>query len=264
MTEQSITILNTPLLLTDYAKLQATCRDLATRRSCVAIEFTNTQIVTMRRWSHAFRVNTNAFDLFVPDGMPLVWCANAAGAKLADRVYGPTFMRSFLVGLSGGESTHYLLGGSSQCGERLRSTFKDLNPSLRFVGGFHGTCGPDGILEGDADEEVVSEINRLSPDYIWVGLGAPKQELWIERHKHLISRGVILSVGFAFDVNAGLKADAPPWMQRHGLTWLYRLCAEPRRLALRYLKYNSLFLGYLLLDGVRLRAWRLEPVSLSP
>ena len=93
---------------------------------------------------------------------------------------------------------------------------------------------------------------------VWVGFGTPKQQAWVKQHKHLIRRGVILTVGFAFDVNAGMKPDAPDWMQGLGLTWIFRLCSEPRRLGPRYLRYNLLFLWYLLLDGLRGRAWGKE------
>jgi N-acetylglucosaminyldiphosphoundecaprenol N-acetyl-beta-D-mannosaminyltransferase len=110
-------------------------------------------------------------------------------------------------------------------------------------------------MEGTADETVIEEINRLSPDFIWVGFGTPKQQAWVKRYKPRLRRGVILTVGFAFDVNAGMKPDAPPWMQRLGLTWIYRLASEPRRLASRYVRYNTLFLFYLLWDGLRGRAW---------
>jgi len=246
----SFQVLGTPLLRTDYAALADQCREWTRENQTVALEFTNTQIVVLRRDDPAFREQTDAFDFFVPDGMPLIWCLNLAGAGLKDRVYGPTFMRSFLSGFTG-VSTHYLLGGSVECGERLRRKFS----SVKFVGSFHGKCDPDGTLEGAAEEQVIDEINRLSPDYIWVGLGAPKQELWVKRHKALIRRGVILSVGFAFDVNADMKPDAPLWMQRLGLTWVFRLGSEPRRLGPRYLRYNFMFLSYLMRDGIRGRAW---------
>ena len=98
---------------------------------------------------------------------------------------------------------------------------------------------------------MLEEINRLSPDFIWVGLGTPKQQEWIHRHKPALRRGVLLAVGFAFDVNAGLKKDAPAWMQRAGLTWAFRAFSEPQRLLTRYLRYNSLFLYYLLKDAFR-------------
>ncbi|MGI9172835.1 MAG: WecB/TagA/CpsF family glycosyltransferase, partial [Chthoniobacterales bacterium] len=84
-----------------------------------------------------------------------------------------------------------------------------------------------------------------------VGLGTPKQQEWIHRHKVKIPRGLLLAVGFAFDVNAGMKKDAPAWMQRVGLTWVFRAWSEPRRLLTRYLRYNSLFLYYLAHDALR-------------
>ena len=248
-------VLDTPLLATDYDELMAHCRSLARQPGCVALEFANTHIVTMCRYDAAFHDLIGAYDHLLPDGMPLVWCLNRAGAGLRDRVYGPTFMRRFLETAPAG-FTHYLLGGSAGCGARLREVFTRLNPNVKFVGSFHGRCGPDGVLEAAAETEVLEEINRLSPDFIWIGFGTPKQQAWTRRHKQLIRRGVILTVGFAFDVNAGMKPDAPPWMQRYGLTWLYRLCSEPRRLGARYFKWNSLFLFYLFWDGLRGRAWK--------
>jgi len=250
----TLQVLGTPLLVTDYEALSADCLAWARQPGSLALDFANTQIVTMRRHEPPFRDLTNAYDYFPPDGMPLIWCLNRAGARLRDRVYGPTFMRRFLAGVSN-EFTHYLLGGSAACGDKLREIFVRQNPGLKFVGSFHGKCHPDGTLDGPAEQEVLAEINRLSPDFIWVGFGTPKQQAWVNRHKNLVRRGVILTVGFAFDVNAGLKPDAPAWMQRLGLTWVYRLVSEPRRLAARYLRYNSLFLFYLLWDGLRGRAW---------
>jgi N-acetylglucosaminyldiphosphoundecaprenol N-acetyl-beta-D-mannosaminyltransferase len=240
--------------VTDYSGLAANCQEWARGPRCVALDFANTQIVTMRRHEPWFCELTSAYDGFPPDGMPLVWCLNRAGADLKDRVYGPTFMRQFLQNVPAG-FTHYLLGGSEVCGAKLREIFGRLNPGLKFTGAFHGKCHADGQLDGAAEKEVIEEINRLSPDFIWVGFGTPKQQAWVKRHKHLIRRGVILTVGFAFDVNAGMKRDAPIWMQRLGLTWVYRLGSEPRRLASRYFKYNFLFLFYLVWDGLRGRAW---------
>ncbi len=247
-------VLGTPLLVTDYQGLAARCRDWARAGRCVAMDFANTQIVTMRRHEPWFRELTSAYDHFPPDGMPLIWCLNRAGAGLRDRVYGPIFMREFLAGVPG-EFTHYLLGGSEECGAKLQAHFRQLNPGLRFVGAFHGRCSPEGVLEGTAEKAVLEELDRLAPDFIWVGFGTPKQQAWVKRHKHLVRRGVILTVGFAFDVNAGMKPDAPAWMQRLGLTWVFRLGSEPRRLAGRYFRYNVLFLWYLLRDGVCGRAW---------
>jgi len=252
---RTFTVLGASLLATNYEELSGCCLRWAKREGCVALDFANTQTVTMRRHDPEFCEAFESLDYFAPDGMPLVWCLNRAGAGLRDRVYGPTFMRHFLNRVPG-EFTHYLLGGSEECARRLCDVFTKVNPEVRFVGGFHGMCRRDGSLEPGDEQRVIDEINRLSPDFIWVGFGTPKQQAWVQRYRCRIRRGVILTVGFGFDVNAGMKPDQPLWMQRMGLGWLFRLCSEPRRLLGRYLKYNSLFIFYLLWDGLRGQAWK--------
>ncbi len=236
-------LLGTPLLATSYAEFTGHCHELARRDGTCAIDFSNTHIVTLRRADAAFRRMTSRFDYFVPDGMPLIWCLNRKGAGLRDRVYGPTFMR-YCIEHSPPPFTHYLLGGSAECVGRLQERF---GATAEIVGARDGYFGA-------ADEpQVVDEINRLSPDFIWIGLGTPKQQDWIDRNRSALSRGVLLAVGFAFDVNAGMKKDAPAWMQRFGLTWIFRIVSEPRRLLTRYLRYNSLFLYYLAKDAFTAR-----------
>ena len=232
-------LLGTPLLATTYGDLIAHAHALARRGGTYAIDLTNTHIVTLRRQDAHFREITSLVDHFVPDGMPLIWCLNARGAALPDRVYGPTFMRRCLEA-SPEPWTHYLLGGSAHCVDALRRKFAH----ARIVG------ARDGYFSPDEEPEIVAEINRLAPDFIWVGLGTPKQQNWIHRHKREIGRGVLFAVGFAFDVNSGLKRDAPPWMQRAGLTWVFRGFSEPRRLLTRYLRFNTLFLYYLVKDAI--------------
>jgi N-acetylglucosaminyldiphosphoundecaprenol N-acetyl-beta-D-mannosaminyltransferase len=213
------------------------------------VEFTNTHIVALRRHDPSYHALTACYDYFVPDATPLVWCLNRAGAGLRDRVYGPTFMRHLLT-TSPADCRHYFLGGSEECGRRLIASVRQWNPQVRIVGSAHDRCLPEGVLEGAAEARVNDELRSLEPDVIWVGLGTPKQDAWVRRHKPMLSRGVLLSVGFAFDVNAGTKPDAPAWLQRLGLTWLFRLASEPRRLLGRYAKYNSLFVWYLLRDSL--------------
>jgi N-acetylglucosaminyldiphosphoundecaprenol N-acetyl-beta-D-mannosaminyltransferase len=236
-----------PLVATSYAEFTAECHELARRDGTSAVDLTNTHIVTLRRQDPFFREITSRFDYFVPDSMPLIWCLNRKGAQLRDRVYGPIFMR-YCIEHSPAPFTHYLLGGSAECVERLRTNLLVANPAVQIIGTRNGYFGrPD-------EPEILAEINRLSPDFVWVGLGTPKQQDWIHRHKSAIARGVLLAVGFAFDVNAGMKKDAPPWMQRSGLTWVFRLLSEPRRLLTRYVRYNSLFLYYLAKDAFKARA----------
>lgn len=242
-----VEILNSPLLATSYDDLVGRLiKAVREGGKTLAVDFSNTHVVTMRRHDSSFHQLTETMDLSVPDGMPLVWVMNFCGAGLKDRVYGPTFTRKFLENCPS-EMTHYLVGGSTECGEKFRERMTALNPSLHFVGGYHGRCSVDGVL--DEDEVVLKDIQTKQPDFIWVGLGTPKQYAWISRIKPKLNYGILMAVGFAFDVNAGMKPDAPAWMQSLGLTWLYRMASEPRRLVGRYVKYNSLFLWYLLRDG---------------
>lgn len=240
----ALAVLGTPLRVTSYAQFTAHCQHLVQQGGTWAADFTNTQIVTLRRHEPAFRELTSRFDYFVPDGMPLIWCLNRRGAGLRDRVYGPTFMRHCVLG-SPRPFSHYFLGGNTACVQQLAAVFRAQQADLEIRGMRSGYFAPE------EEEVIVAEINRLAPDFIWVGLGTPKQQDWIHRHKASIRRGVLFAVGFAFDVNAGTKPDAPAWMQRRGLTWLFRLASEPRRLFGRYLKYNTLFLWYLMRDAAR-------------
>jgi N-acetylglucosaminyldiphosphoundecaprenol N-acetyl-beta-D-mannosaminyltransferase len=237
-------VLGTRLQCTTYDQFIRFCQWRCRQEGVIAVDFTNTHIVTLRRDDVRFRDLTSRFDYFIPDGMPLIWALNAGGAKLRDRVYGPTFMRECVL-RSPAPFTHYFLGGSQECLEALTKVFSNQNTSVQIVG------ARNGYFNSAAEPEIVNEINALSPDFIWIGLGTPKQQEWIHRHKSAIRRGILFAVGFAFDVNAGTKKDAPGTMQRAGLTWLYRLLTEPRRLAPRYLKYNSLFVWYLIRDAMR-------------
>jgi len=235
-------VLGTRLQCTSYDQFIAFCQWRARQPGVIAVDFTNTHIVTLRRHDAAFQAITSCFDYFIPDAMPLIWVLNRLGAGLRDRVYGPTFMRRCVLA-SGARWTHYFLGGSVECLSGLKEFFLRQNPTVQIVGSRNGYFPPE------AEGEIIEEINRLAPDFIWIGLGTPKQQEFIFRHKAALRRGIVLAVGFAFDVNAGTKKDAPSWMQRAGLTWLYRVCHEPRRLGARYVKYNSLFMGYLVRDA---------------
>jgi len=240
----TVTLLGTPLVITDYEGLLDRLPDWARRPEPTAVDFCNTQVLTMRRTDPAFIKATEVFDYFIPDGMPLVWCLRAMDAPLRDRIYGPTFMRHVMS--HDGEMRHYFLGGSAITSEKL------IEKSQVLSGGRFQVAGANSrYSKPDDSGEVVAEINRLSPDVIWVGLGTPKQQQWVRDNKRHIARGVLLTVGFAFDVNAGTKLDAPMWMQRVGLTWLFRISQEPSRLLGRYLKYNSWFVLLCLLDLTR-------------
>jgi N-acetylglucosaminyldiphosphoundecaprenol N-acetyl-beta-D-mannosaminyltransferase len=242
-------VLGTPLQPCSYESLTKELKVRAADPRPFAVDFTNTHIVTLRRHEPSFRSLTEAFDYFIPDGMPLIWCLNWLGAALRDRVYGPTFMRRCVLAAPA-PLTHYFLGGNDECVRRLKEYFLRENPNIKIIG------TRSGYFSSSEEQQIIDEINALSPDFIWVGLGTPKQQAWIQKYKRQLRRGVVLAVGFAFDVNAGMKPDAPLWMQRLGMTWVYRMLSEPGRLAGRYIRYNSLFLFYLVWDALRGQACR--------
>jgi len=129
--------------------------------------------------------------------------------------------------------------------DALLGKVSSLNPGLTVVG------KRNGYFSKEQEADVLESIIATRPDFVWIGLGTPKQQEFINRWKPHFAKGILLAVGFAFDVNAGTKPDAPAWMQKRGLTWLYRLCSEPRRLLRRYAKWNSLFLWYKLKERMK-------------
>jgi N-acetylglucosaminyldiphosphoundecaprenol N-acetyl-beta-D-mannosaminyltransferase len=135
---------------------------------------------------------------------------------------------------------HYFYGGSPRVVETLASRLQQRFPGL-IVAGYRSP--PFRPLTAEEDADDIRAINETRPDYVWVGLGMPKQDKWIVQHVGKIEAAALLGVGAAFDFAAGTKPRAPLWMQRSGLEWLFRLSTEPRRMAHRYLVYNSIFIA---------------------
>lgn len=169
--------------------------------------------------------------LVTPDGMPLVWMARKLGHRETERVYGPDLMLA-LTALSARKGyRQYYYGGAPGLADRLRERLVERFPGLDVA----GTLSPPfRALQDDEDEAIVRTINEARPDIVWVGLSTPKQEYWMAAHTGRIDAPVMIGVGAAFDFLAGTKRQAPLWMQRNGLEWLFRLMSEPRRLWRRY------------------------------
>src|ERR1700726_239094 len=125
-------VLGTRLQATSYSEFIDYCQSLVRKSGSWAVDLSNTQVVTMRRHQPEFHKLTECFDFFIPDGMPLIWMLNRQGAKLTDRVYGPTFMRRCIVA-SPDPYTHYFLGGSEECLRNLKANFAKTNPAVRIV-----------------------------------------------------------------------------------------------------------------------------------
>jgi N-acetylglucosaminyldiphosphoundecaprenol N-acetyl-beta-D-mannosaminyltransferase len=197
-----------------------------------------------------FRTALNSADLVVPDGMPLVWLGRLRGFRLRRRVYGPELMLSVCERTVSGNVRHFLLGGAPGVAERLSDTLKSRFPGLNVVGTYSPPFRP---LKLEEQEEIVNMINAAAPDILWVGLSTPKQERWMYEHRGRVHAPVLVGVGAAFDINSGMKEQAPDWMQEHGLEWFFRLLQEPQRLWRRYVLYGSEFIFYVALELLGLR-----------
>jgi N-acetylglucosaminyldiphosphoundecaprenol N-acetyl-beta-D-mannosaminyltransferase len=182
----------------------------------------------------------NRSGLTTPDGMPLVWAGRAAGAHHMDRVYGPDLMLALCEMASVRGFSSYFYGGRPGVADRLAGRLQSRYPGLTVAGTY---APPFRELSTAEDDQVVSLINRARPDVVWVGLGTPKQELWMAAHASKLNASVLIGVGAAFDIHAGLLPQAPRWIQRSGLEWAFRLGHEPRRLWRRYIYNNPRFVA---------------------
>jgi N-acetylglucosaminyldiphosphoundecaprenol N-acetyl-beta-D-mannosaminyltransferase len=187
----------------------------------------------------------NAAGLVTPDGMPLVWLGRLHGFGHVRRVYGPDLMLAVCEHSVLRGARHYLYGGAEGVPEKLAENLVRRFPGLQIVGTW---SPPFRALSLDEDLKIVETINATRPDIVWVGLSTPKQERWMAAHRGQLEAPVLIGVGAAFDFHAGLKRQAPRWMQRSGLEWLFRLLTEPRRLWRRYLVNNPLFVWHTLLQ----------------
>jgi N-acetylglucosaminyldiphosphoundecaprenol N-acetyl-beta-D-mannosaminyltransferase len=232
-------VLGVPLALTDYDGtldwIDAAVESGHRGYVCVAA----THTVMAAQEDAALREAVRAADFTVPDGQPLVWALNLLGHRMADRVYGPDLMdracaRAALTG-----QRFYLYGGRDQGAlAQLGRVLRQRHPGLQIVGGH---VPPFRELTDAEEEAIAADIGRSGADVVWVGIGVPKQEKWMARMRHRLNAPVLVGVGAAFDFHAGLIRQAPAWMQRLGLEWLFRLACEPRRLWRRYLRYNPRF-----------------------
>lgn len=179
--------------------------------------------------------------LAVPDGQPLVWALHALGHPAATRVYGPDLMARFCARAAADGTPIYLYGGRTpQALELLKRRLVERFPGLRIAGAH---WPPFRELTDAEEREVIADIDGSGAAVVWVGTGQPKQERWMARMRPRLAAPMLVGVGAAFDFHAGLVPQAPAWMQRNGLEWLYRLAREPRRLWRRYARYNPLFVA---------------------
>lgn len=224
-----------------------TILDKAKKGFASYICFANVHMVMEAFDSPAYKKILNSADFVTPDGMPLVWMMRLKGQKNQERVYGPALMlhvleaaaqEKILVGFYG--STPEVLNALE---EKMKKRFEGLNVVYAF--------SPSFSEDLQKDQSAIEEIKKSGVRILFVGLGCPKQEIWMAKHYEELN-AVMLGVGAAFDFHAGVKPQAPIWMQRVGLEWFFRLITEPRRLWKRYLYHNPRFVILAILDLLRI------------
>lgn len=181
----------------------------------------------------------NEADIATPDGMPVVWAIRSFGHRQQQRVYGPTLMLEICRNAERTGDRIFLYGGRGDTLPLLVDRLGEKFPNLRIAGSY---SPPFRALTAEEDAAVQRQIIDSQADIVFVGISTPKQEKWMYNHRERLPGLTLIGVGAAFDFHAGRTRQAPPWMQRNGLEWLFRLISEPARLWKRYLLITPRFL----------------------
>jgi N-acetylglucosaminyldiphosphoundecaprenol N-acetyl-beta-D-mannosaminyltransferase len=177
-------------------------------------------------------------DLVTPDGLPVAWMIRRKGHVKQERIAGPDLMWACCREAAESDISIFLYGTTPDTLQRLQNMLQFAFPAIKIVGAI---SPPFRKLSEEEDAAIVDHVNRSGAQIVWVGLGCPKQETWMQAHRGRI-KAVMVGVGAALDFHAGVVKRAPPWMQRSGLEWFHRVLQDPRRLAKRYLVSNALFI----------------------
>lgn len=249
MTPPRIEILGSPVHAINMEQAVATIDEAiaAKRKGYVCV--TGVHGLTEAYEQPDFRDILRGAFLVTPDGMPLSWIGWLKGHRTMNRVYGPDLMLEVLRSGVGKGHQHFLFGGASGVADDLKSSLEAKVPGVSIVGMY---CPPFRPLSATEESALIEQVATAKPDVIWVGLSTPKQERFMRDYLAKLDTTLMLGVGAAFDFHTGRVRQAPPWMQRAGLEWFFRVCCEPRRLAKRYFRNNPLFV------------WRLVKEQLNP
>ena len=213
------------------------------RGEYICISNVHTTVTAYR--DEEYRKVQNGSILNMPDGKPLSIVQKLRGYTQAGRVPGPDLMPAIFKLSEKRGYRHYFYGSTPETIEKLGIRLKEAYPRLQIVGMYSPPFRPMTVEE---DAEIIEQINETKPDFIWVGLGAPKQERWMAEHKGKVN-GIMLGVGAGFDFHAGTVLRAPRWMQEVCMEWLWRMMQDPKRLFPRYLDTNFSFLYYLMKES---------------
>ncbi len=195
--------------------------------------------VMMAYENEAYRQLISEAGMVTPDGMPLVFLLRWLGYEHVERTYGPDLLLAFAADSERSGLSSFFYGGARGVPEKLIAALHLAFPQMSIAGSY---SPPFRDLSEQERDDIVAMINQSGADIIWVGLGSPKQDYWMANMRPHLEAPVLIGVGAAFDFLSGEKPQAPEWMQRVALEWLFRLWSEPSRLWRRYLIYNSKFI----------------------
>lgn len=181
----------------------------------------------------------------IPDGGPLSSVGQKRGFKNMKRTTGPSLMGEIFKASAKKGYRHYFYGSTDETLEKLHSVLEETYPGIQIAGMYSPPFRP---MTEEEDKVIVERINETKPDFIWVGLGAPKQEKWMAAHQGRVD-GLMVGVGAGFDYHAGNIDRAPEWMQKSNLEWVYRLLQDPKRLFGRYWHTNTKFIWNAMIKG---------------
>ena len=196
-------------------------------------------------WNKSYREIINNSFLSIPDGKPLQIVGRLKGNTEISRLFGPSVMEKFIDWGRKDDVSHFFFGSSESTLLKLKEVIELKYPGTRIVGMLAPPFKP--INEWD-NKRFAQLINDAKPDFIWVGLGAPKQERWMFDNYKKLNKGIMFGIGAGFDYLAGNTKHAPQWMKNLALEWLYRLSQEPKRLWKRYLTTIPQFLLFASLE----------------
>jgi exopolysaccharide biosynthesis WecB/TagA/CpsF family protein len=241
---------------THYVEVVNTVLAAAARGAGGVVTFLPVHGIVTAATDMEFQRRVNECDMVCPDGQPVRWALNLFHRSgLTDRVYGPETMRQVCQRCAWEGVSVYLCGSTPQVLEMLRKKLLSWYPALQIAGAESPPFRPMTAEENDA---LCERINASGAGVAFIGMGCPRQEAFAHANRKKI-KAVQLCVGAAFDFHAGNKKMAPPFLQRNGLEWLFRLVQEPGRLWKRYLVTNSIFMGLVALNAVK-RMARIRPV----
>lgn len=203
-------------------------------------------------WNASYQTIINEAFLSIPDGKPLEVVGKLKGNKKISRLFGPSVMESFIDWGRKDGISHFFFGSSEATLLKLRQSIETKYPGTIIAGMVSPPYQP---IEQWSNEDFIQSINAAQPDFIWIGLGAPKQECWMHSNYGKIEKGILFGIGAGFDYLAGNTKHAPEWMKKFALEWLYRLIQEPHRLWKRYLKTIPQFVFFASLEllGIKLK-----------